>query len=120
MKLLVLRGGEGTQAPLRPFDTCRTAPARSHGTLALTPDGAHWALLNISPSVAHQLETDPRLRAQSGESLDRLGLDSHGLMRVLLDIERELKLATSLELPDEALENPATLAAGVAQAVGGA
>ena len=61
-----------------------------------------------------------RLRIQSGESLERLGLDSHGLMRVLLDIERELKLSTSLELPDDALENPATLASGVAQAVGGA
>ena len=60
-----------------------------------------------------------RLRSQSAESLDRLGLDSHGLMRVLLDIERELKLASSLELPDDALENPATLAAGVVQAVGG-
>jgi acyl carrier protein len=60
-----------------------------------------------------------RVQAQSGESLERLGLDSHGLMRVLLDIERELKLTTSLELPDEALENPATLAAGVAQVVGG-
>lgn len=48
------------------------------------------------------------------EGLDRLGLDSHGLMRVLLDIERELKLASSLELDDAALENPATLVAGVA------
>ena len=61
-----------------------------------------------------------RLRTQSHESLERLGLDSHGLMRVLLDIERVLKLSTSLELPDDALENPATLASGVAQAVGGA
>jgi acyl carrier protein len=60
-----------------------------------------------------------RLRSQSGESLDRLGLDSHGLMRVLLDIERELALSASLELPDEALENPATLVTGVRQAVGG-
>ena len=35
-----------------------------------------------------------RLRTQSHESLERLGLDSHGLMRVLLDIERVLKLST--------------------------
>lgn len=75
----------------------------------------------VYAALARQLKVPvERLQAQCGESLDRLGLDSHGLMRVLLDIERELKLSTSLELPDEALENPATLAAGVAQAVGGA
>ena len=75
----------------------------------------------VYAALARQLKVPAeRLQAQSGESLDRLGLDSHGLMRVLLDIERELKLSTSLELPDDALENPATLAAGVAQAVGGA
>ena len=51
------------------------------------------------------------------ESLERLGLDSHGLMRVLLDIERELKLPSRLELPDDALESPASLAAGVVSAV---
>ena len=75
----------------------------------------------VYAALARQLKVPAeRLRAQSCDSLDRLGLDSHGLMRVLLDLERELKLSTSLELPDDALENPATLAAGVAQAVGGA
>jgi acyl carrier protein len=58
------------------------------------------------------------LRRQEDTSLDRLGLDSHGLMRVLLDIERELKLSASLELADDALESPATLARGVATVVG--
>ena len=75
----------------------------------------------VYAALSRQLKVPTeRLRAQSAESLDRLGLDSHGLMRVLLDIERELKLSTSLELPDDALENPATLAAGVVQAVDGA
>ena len=75
----------------------------------------------VYAALARQLKVPAeKLLEQSAESLDRLGLDSHGLMRVLLDIERELKLSTSLELPDDALENPATLAAGVAQAVGGA
>ena len=60
-----------------------------------------------------------QVRAKSDLSLDGLGLDSHGLMRVLLDIERELLLSTSLELPDEALESSKTLAAGVVQAVSG-
>ncbi len=75
----------------------------------------------VYAALSRQLKVPAeRLRTQSGESLERLGLDSHGLMRVLLDIERVLKLSTSLELPDDALENPATLASGVAQAVGGA
>ncbi|MBA3710039.1 MAG: hypothetical protein H0W83_14615 [Planctomycetes bacterium] len=47
------------------------------------------------------------------DGLDRLGLDSHGLMRVLLDVERALGLP-SLDLDDAALESPATLVAGVA------
>ncbi len=73
----------------------------------------------VYAALSRQLKVPAeRLRAQSGESLDRLGLDSHGLMRVLLDLERVLNLPASLELPDDALENPATLAAGVAQAVG--
>ena len=46
-----------------------------------------------------------------------MGALDHGLMRVLLDIERELKLPTRLELPDDALESPASLAAGVVSAV---
>ena len=75
----------------------------------------------VYAALSRQLKVPTeRLRTQSHESLERLGLDSHGLMRVLLDIERVLKLSTSLELPDDALENPATLASGVAQAVGGA
>jgi acyl carrier protein len=75
----------------------------------------------VYEALSRQLKVPAeRLRTQSNESLERLGLDSHGLMRVLLDIERVLKLSTSLELPDDALENPATLASGVAQAVGGA
>jgi acyl carrier protein len=74
----------------------------------------------VYAALGRQLKLDvERVRAMAGESLDGLGLDSHGLMRVLLDIERELKLATSLELPDEALENPGTLVAGVVQAVNG-
>ena len=73
----------------------------------------------VYAALARQLKVPAeRLRAQSGEPLERLGLDSHGLMRVLLDIERALQLSTSLELPDEALESPASLASGVVQAVG--
>ncbi len=55
---------------------------------------------------------------RAGDGLDAMGLDSHGLLRVLLEIERRLGLAASLDLPDSALENPTTLAAGVAAVVG--
>lgn len=73
----------------------------------------------VYAALGRQLKLDvARIQAQAEESLDRLGLDSHGLMRVLLDIEKELKLPDSLDLPDDALENPRTLAEGVVQAVG--
>lgn len=74
----------------------------------------------VYAALSRQLRvSDDEIRRQNGATLERLGLDSHGLMRVLLDIERELKLATSLDLPDDALENPATLVRGVTAAVGG-
>jgi acyl carrier protein len=74
----------------------------------------------VFAALSRQLRMPPAdLMRLQGESLDRLGLDSHGLMRVLLEIERELKLPASLELPDDALESPSTLAAGVAAAVAG-
>jgi len=60
--------------------------------------------------------TVDELVARSDESLDRLGLDSHGLMRVLLDIERALDLPVPLELADEALSTPTTLINGVVRA----
>lgn len=74
----------------------------------------------VYAALSRQLQLAPDdLRRREGEPLDRLGLDSHGLMRVLLDIERALALPTSLELGDEALATPATLVAGVSAAVGG-
>jgi len=52
------------------------------------------------------------------EDLGALGLDSHGLMRVLLDVEKALQLPESLELADAALATPATLLAGVRAVAG--
>ncbi len=56
------------------------------------------------------------IAASAQRSLEELGLDSHGLMRVLLDIEQQLQL-TDLDLPDEALTSPAAMIAGVAARV---
>ncbi|MDA3960348.1 MAG: acyl carrier protein [Planctomycetota bacterium] len=57
------------------------------------------------------------LEASADRSLEELGLDSHGLMRVLLVIEQGLGLSTELDLDDEYLESPRSLCAGVAAAV---
>ncbi len=68
----------------------------------------------VFAALARQLQMpEDQLVLHQREGLDRLGLDSHGLMRVLLDIERALGLSSSLELDDAALENPETLVAGV-------
>jgi acyl carrier protein len=73
----------------------------------------------VHAALARQLRLTPdTVASRSGEGLDRLGLDSQGLMRVLLDVERALALAQPLELDDAALASPATLVAGVAAAVG--
>jgi pyrroloquinoline quinone biosynthesis protein B len=60
MKLVVLRGGDSGPAGVGGGST------RSRGALALSGNGRHWALLNVSPTVAFQLEADPRLRAHAG------------------------------------------------------
>jgi acyl carrier protein len=73
----------------------------------------------VFAALGRQLRLDPAaLRQRQDESLERLGLDSQGLMRVLLDTERTLGLATSLELPDDALDSPRTLSAGVSALTG--
>lgn len=71
----------------------------------------------VTAALAAQLALAPEA-VEAERSLEDLGLDSHGLMRVLLAIEEALGLDQELELPDEALDTPATLAAGVAAAVG--
>ena len=73
----------------------------------------------VLTALAHQLQLDrAAVHGARDRGLDELGLDSHGLMRVLLDIEKSLGLSTPLELLDDALATPATLVAGVAVAIG--
>lgn len=50
------------------------------------------------------------VRRRSAEPLERLGLDSHGLLRALIEIERALKLPVAIEPDDVALASPAALA----------
>ncbi len=68
----------------------------------------------VYAALARQLGRDPAaVLADAERSLEELGLDSHGLMRVLLDIEGALGLS-GLDLPDEALASPAAMVVGVA------
>ena len=78
-------------------------------------------VLTVQTALAEQLGlTVDELIARTDDSLDLMGLDSHGLMRVLLEIEKALDLQVPLELADEALSTPTTLIAGVVEVVGGA
>ena len=78
-------------------------------------------VLTVQTALAEQLGlTLDELIVRTDDGLDRMGLDSHGLMRVLLEIEKALDLQVPLELADEALSTPATLIAGVVEVVGGA
>lgn len=55
--------------------------------------------------VAHLLEQPAdALRSQMDEDLEGLGLDSHGLVRLGLDLEQAFGV-TDLEIPDDALES---------------
>lgn len=65
MKLIVLKGGEERMAVpgmIRPSSTQTRAP----GAVAVSGDGLHWVLVNVSPSVASQLSTDARLLRHHG------------------------------------------------------
>jgi len=79
------------------------------------PDSDHTVLEALARHLGLPLA---ELVRRKDEDLGQLGLDSHGLMRVLLDIEKALKLPASLELDDAALATPATLQAGVRAVTG--
>lgn len=67
MKIVVLKGGdEGGAAAPEPATLPSAVPSRAAGALALSGDGGHWVLLNVSPLVADQLASDRRLQRHSG------------------------------------------------------
>jgi pyrroloquinoline quinone biosynthesis protein B len=65
MKLVVLKGGEEV-VPLTQCARSASASTRAPGAIALSGDGLHWVLVNVSPSVATQLSTDARLLRHTG------------------------------------------------------
>ncbi|MEK8025301.1 MBL fold metallo-hydrolase [Pseudaquabacterium rugosum] len=77
MRVVILRGGaprRSRQGPRHEQDgraggTGRQPPVpstRERGALAIGNDQGQWVLVNVSPAVAHQLDSDPRLERLSG------------------------------------------------------
>lgn len=56
----MLKGGDEA-VPLPQSVRAAHGPSRTAGAAALSGDGRHWALLNISPAVAGQISSDARL-----------------------------------------------------------
>lgn len=65
MKVVVLKGGDEA-VPLVQCVQSGHGPSRAAGAAALSGDGRHWVLLNVSPAVAEQLSTDARLLRHPG------------------------------------------------------
>ncbi|MBP8271952.1 MAG: pyrroloquinoline quinone biosynthesis protein B [Sphaerotilus sp.] len=65
MKLVVLKGGDEA-VPLTHRTRGVPTSTRAPGAVALSGDGQHWVLVNVSPSVATQLSTDARLLRHPG------------------------------------------------------
>jgi pyrroloquinoline quinone biosynthesis protein B len=65
MKLVVLKGGDEA-VPLAQCARTAADSTRVPGAVALSGDGLHWVLVNVSPSVATQLSTDARLLRHPG------------------------------------------------------
>ena len=64
MKILILQGGTRPQRPRNRPDT--SAASRCRGVMALGNGQGRWVLVNMSPAVAHQLDSDPRLDRHPG------------------------------------------------------
>ncbi|MEY4414561.1 MAG: hypothetical protein RIQ53_1854, partial [Pseudomonadota bacterium] len=77
MRVVILRGGaprRSRQGPRHEQDGRAGGPGRQppvpstreRGALAIGNDQGQWVLVNVSPAVAHQLDSDPRLERLSG------------------------------------------------------
>lgn len=68
VRVLILRGG-GAPAQQQPGDASQPSKrhsTRSRGVIALGNGSGQWVLINMSPAVAHQLDTDPGLQQHPG------------------------------------------------------
>ncbi len=63
MKIVILRGGGGLR---RRRQATQAHATRERGVLALGDGSGRWVLVNMSPGVAQQLDSDPRLDEHPG------------------------------------------------------
>ncbi|MDP4299643.1 MBL fold metallo-hydrolase [Leptothrix discophora] len=66
MKLVVLKGGADAVPLPQRSQVAHMPPSRTAGAAALSGDGRHWLLVNVTPAVADQLATDARLLRHPG------------------------------------------------------
>jgi pyrroloquinoline quinone biosynthesis protein B len=68
MKIVILRGGQRLRRRRHegPANSSQTPSTRERGVMALGNGCGQWVLVNMSPAVAHQLESDPRLDEYPG------------------------------------------------------
>ena len=64
MKILILRGAAAR--PARRGGPADAASTRERGVMALGNGSGRWVLVNMSPAVAHQLDSDPGLDRHPG------------------------------------------------------
>jgi len=64
VKILILRGGASRTRP--PGALASAAWTRERGVMALGNGSGQWVLINMSPAVAHQLDSDVRLASHAG------------------------------------------------------
>lgn len=66
MKIVILRGGTGPRRTRAGADAAAGVSTRDRGVMALGNGSGQWVLVNMSPAVAHQLDSDARLDAYPG------------------------------------------------------
>ena len=70
MRIVILRGGAPRRRRPRAESAAGPASAppstRERGVMALGDDSGRWILVNMSPAVAHQLDSDIRLDQHAG------------------------------------------------------
>jgi pyrroloquinoline quinone biosynthesis protein B len=64
MKIVILRGGKALRR--RHGGSGTSGSTRERGVMALGNGSGHWVLVNMSPGVAHQLDSDLRLDTHLG------------------------------------------------------
>lgn len=65
VRIVILRGG-ATRRRRRDGTPAGAGSTRERGVMALGNGSGRWVLVNMSPAVAHQLDSDPRLDSHPG------------------------------------------------------